>query len=117
MKKTFELLKEDFESSTTRTPQYLNFHKVFKKEFIALLKDQASKIEISKPNHFDISGFFQIKEGTIYYFSISDLRWSKDKMLIREAESFSDYTGGSNYFIALKDSESFRNKLFNFLSI
>jgi len=99
--KVLYLLNQEFESSSQRTPQYLEFHKTFKREFTNILKDYCNKIEISKPNHFDISGFFELKDKRIYYFSLSDLRWSKDSLLIRTAKGFKDYTGGSNHDISL----------------
>jgi hypothetical protein len=115
MTKTLYLLSFDFESSTTRTPQYLEFCRVFKKEFKAVLKPYCKEILIHKPNHFDISGFFKLNDDRIFYFSISDLRWSKENMLIRTAENFKDYSGGSNNNINL--DKNFKDNLFNFLNI
>jgi hypothetical protein len=102
MNKALFATKQHFESSSSKTPEYLAWHRLFKKEFTLLLKNLgAIKIEIGKPNHFDMSGFFQMGTGQIWYFSISDIRWSKDSMLIRAAESFKDYKGGYNQYIAL----------------
>jgi len=111
--KVLYLLNQNFESSSSRTPQYLQFHRIFKKEFKEILRPLCSEIEISKPNHFDISGFFKLNDERIFYFSISDLRWSKDKMLIRTAKDFKDYSGGSNGFLNL--NESFVDNLLNYL--
>lgn len=100
MNKSLSLLAREFESSSTRTPQYLEFHRTFKREFTKALSDiGCSKVEISKPNHFDVSGFFTADNNQIYYFSISDLRWSKDNLLIRTAKHYKDYRGGGNNFI------------------
>ena len=115
LKKSLYLLSFDFESSSQRTPQYLEFHRTFKREFKELLKPYVKEIEISKPNHFDISGFFKLNDDRIYYFSLSDLRWSKDSLLIRIAKDFKDYTGGSNNNITL--NENFVNNLLNFLGV
>ena len=114
-KKVLYLLNQEFESSSARTPQYLKFHRTFKREFKALLKPYTKEIEIGKPNHFDISGFFKLNDDRIYYFSLSDLRWSKDSLLIRTAKDFKDYTGGSNNSITL--NEDFVNNLLNFLGV
>jgi len=114
-KKTLYLLAQDFESSSGRTPQYLEFHKVFKKEFTAMLKSFTTELELSKPNHFDVTGFFKMDDGRIYYFSVGDLRWAKDSMLIRTADGFKDYTGGSNGFINLNDA--FEQNLLNYLGV
>lgn len=115
MDKSLYLLGFTFESSSSRTPQYLEFHKIFKKEFTALLKSYTKRIEISKPNHFDVSGFFELNNGQIYYFGLEDLRWSKDSLLIREAKDFKDYTGGSNGFINL--DKNFAENLKRYLRI
>ena len=112
-KKVLYLLKDEFISSPHRTKQYLEFHKVFKKEFTKLLKPYCSEIRINKPNHFDITGFFKLNSGTTFYFSISDLRWNKNNLLIRTAKNFEDYTGGSNKIIAL--NSDFNKNLIEFL--
>jgi hypothetical protein len=54
-----------------------------------------------------MSGFFTLGEHSIWYFSISDLRGFKDKMLIRTATSYKDYTGGRNQYISLSSESSF----------
>lgn len=115
MEQTLKAIKQEFISSSERTGQYLNFHKLFKGEFKKLLKPYCKEILIHKPNHFDISGFFKLNNEEIYYFSISDLRCSKDNMLIRTAKDFKDYTGGSNDFIPLNDN--FKGNLFRYLKI
>lgn len=113
MDKSMELIKEHFESSCTRTKQYLAFHRTFKREIKKLLAPHTNRIEVSKPNHFDVSGFFELHHGTIYYFSIGDLRWCKDKMLIRTAKDFKDYKGGMNQYILLDDN--FAGRLLQFI--
>lgn len=117
MKKTFELLKQEFESSTTRTAQYLDFHRTFKREFTKfLLEQECTKVEVFKPNHFDISGFFTSKNNQIWYFSIEDLRWSKNYLLFRKAESYTDYKGQNNGDISLTlGYETFKEQLISFI--
>lgn len=106
------LLKAEYESSSSRTDQYRTFCRVFKRQFKKLLNDNFDivKIEISKPNHFDQHGFFELNNGNIYYFSIGDLRWNKC-FLIRTAKDFEDYTGGSNDYCNTKDFERFMTDL------
>ena len=101
--KSLYLLGFKFESNSGRTYQYLEFHKVFEKEFTILLKPFIKKIEVSKPNHFDVTGFFELNNSEIYYFSIGDLRWDKQSMLIRTARDFRDYSGGSNGYVLLNN--------------
>lgn len=109
MKKAIEATNQEFESSSSRTPEYLAWHRLFKREFTKLLESKGmTGIEFSKPNHFDMSGFF--KDGgkdQIWYFSVSDVRWSKESMLIRTAQHYKDYTGGHNCFAPLSSPERF----------
>ena len=109
-----KLIKQEFESSTGRTPQYMEFHRTFKREIKKLLEPHVKRIEVSKPNHFDVSGFFELNDGRIYYFSLSDLRWSKEKLLVRTAKDFKDYTGGMNQYIPLDDN--FGERLLKFVA-
>lgn len=101
MKKALEATRAEFESASVKTPEYLAWHRLFKREFIKFLKAKgAIHHAIRSPNHFDMSGFFTI--GTqIWYFRIEDLRWSKERMLIRTATSYADFTGGTNQYIPL----------------
>jgi len=108
MAKTKYLLGFKFESSSCQTPQYLEFHRVFKKEFSELMKPVISEIKFSKPNHFDVAGFFKTKKGKVFYFSLSDLRWNKDSLMFRTAKDFDDFTGGSNYKIPMNEIEKIK---------
>lgn len=116
MKKAIQATKQNFESSCGKTPEYLAWHRLFKKEFTKFLESKGmTGIDIKKPNHFDMSGFF--KDGAkdqIWYFSISDLRGFKDTMLIRTADHYKDYSGGRNQFAPLDTFERFES---NFNSI
>lgn len=115
MKKTLKAIKAHFESSSGRTPQYLSFHRLFKKEFTAFLTKYGAKdIQISKPNHFDASGFFATADGRIFYFSIGDLRSFKENMLVRTAAHFKDYSGGRNEYASLSSESAFEK---DFVSI
>lgn len=108
MKKAIQATQAEFESSSARTPEYLAWHRLFKREFTKFLESKGmTGIDISKPNHFDMSGFF--KDGSkdqIWYFSISDLRGFKETMLIRTAAHYKDYTGGMNQYAALNGDEA-----------
>ncbi len=106
------LLNAQYDSSSTRTKQYLTFCRVFKRQFKKLLNETFDivSIEISKPNHFDQTGFFELKNGRTYYFSIGDLRWNKCFM-IRTAQNFEDYTGGNNQDCSIEDFDNFISDL------
>ena len=115
MSTALRITAKDFESSSGRTSQYLKWHRMFKREFTHELKSRGcTDVQISKPNHFDMSGFFTYKEH-IAYFSVSDLRWSKDKILLRRANSYEDYTGGHNCYVSLKEEYEFGVGLATFL--
>jgi hypothetical protein len=117
MRKTFVALRQTFESSCSKTPQYLAFHRLFKRELTALLTDLGcTNIQISKPNHFDASGFFTAASGQAWYFRLEDLRWSKDKLLVRRVRDYKDYTGGMNQYVNMTtDALNFANGLRNLL--
>ena len=52
------------------------------------------------------SGFFTAPSGQIYYFSCSDVRhFGYDKLLIRTAKSYKDYTGGSNQWVGISKED------------
>lgn len=107
MKNALELTEKEYQSSSGRTPEYLRWHRTFKREFTKFLTERgAIKVEIGKPNHFDISGFFTSPAGQVWYFRVEDIRWSKDKMLIRKAQTYRDYTGGQNEYISLAGGEN-----------
>lgn len=112
MKKIILATAQHFESSCYKTPQYLAWHRLFKREFTKFLKSiGVVGVYFSKPNHFDASGFFTLSDGRIFYFSISDLRWFKDTMLVRTAKDFSDYTGGENHNVTLDNDQDFIKQL------
>jgi hypothetical protein len=104
MKKTLQLLNEEFQSSSGLTPQFKEFYNTFKKEFTAFLKVRGCyDIDMSR-GHFYVSGFFTMPDHKIYYFSFGDVRWpmgSKYRMLFRTAEDYADYTGGQNYYVEI----------------
>jgi hypothetical protein len=106
MKNVLRLTQSHFESSSGRTPEYLSWHRKFKNAFKKFLTERgATDVQIGKPNHFDMSGFFTVK-GQAWYFSISDIRWSKEKMLVRTAKDYKDYTGGRNLFVTLSPTDN-----------
>jgi len=102
MNNTLHLIKKGFESSCGKTPEFVSFCKTFKREFNAELKKiEAENVKYSY-GHFYISGFFTLN-GKAYYFSISDVRhFPENKMLIRTAKDYKDYTGGSNNWFEIK---------------
>jgi len=104
MKKTLELLKAEFESSSGLTPQMKQFFTTFKREFTAGMKDRGfTDIEVSR-GHFYLSGFFRAPSGQLYYFSFDDLRGNKDRIYFRTAKHNKDWTGGSNQWANMDEN-------------
>ncbi len=107
MKNAISLTHLEYESSSERTPEYLHWHRTFKREFSKFLTQHgALNIKIAKPNHFDMHGFFT-RGSQHWYFSIGDLRGFKDNMLIRTVRDDRDFTGGPNQYASLKSEEAF----------
>lgn len=102
MRKSVELIKKGFESSSETTPEFLEFFRVFKSEFKKELEGVgATKIEIFK-GHFYCYGFFTMPSGQIWYFNLNDVRWFDWKMLYRTASSYHDWRGGSNQWVSFE---------------
>jgi hypothetical protein len=111
MHKIASALKREFESSSGLTQQFADFYRLFKREFSKVLKKHFDIKEIRMSRgHFYISGFFQLTDGRIWYYSLGDVRWGsfRDQLLIRTAKSFEDYTGGSNNFVDISDIENLK---------
>ena len=95
-----------FESSTGKTPEFMQFIRDIKKHLkgIAGLEYEL----IFSVGHFYFSGFFKNKAtGKYAYFYSSDVRYFPDAwyndLLVRTAQHDKDFTGGSNHFYRLPD--------------
>ena len=107
MKETVKLLEAGFESSSGKTPEFMAFTKVFKKEFTSELKSIAATDIIFSIGHFYISGFFTVN-GQPYYFSspdVRDMNYSlgiNRQLLYRTAKDYKDYSGGVNRYAKIR---------------
>jgi hypothetical protein len=112
------LLKQDFESSSGKTEQFKRFVRIFRNDFKKLLEVEFNATPIVfNVGHFEVSGFFRVPgQGSyelskfqtgVFYFSIGDVRWDKDSMLIRTAQNFQDYTGGTNEYVRTDNEDVF----------
>jgi len=112
MKQSLKLLKAGFESSSGKTPEFLEFVKVFKKEFTKELQSIGATEILFSVGHFYISGFFTIGEQ-LWYFSLPDVRGmdyalanNPDshmcKLLYRTAENYNDFCGGVNRYAKIR---------------
>ena len=110
MVKTIQLLKGGFESSPYKTEEFKAFARTFKSEFTKELKSVGAESIVFSVGHFYISGFFTV--GTqAWYFSIPDVREAdvlynmgqKPKLLYRKATNYSDFMGGHNEYVSIRE--------------
>lgn len=100
----------EFESSSTKTQQFLEFAKDLK-SYIKSVLPRGYSIAAFSIGHFYVSGFIKNPDGKFIYFSISDVRGSEDwykNLLLRTATSTKDFTGGRNQYASL---EAFPEKI------
>lgn len=114
MKKSLALLMKGFESSSSKTPEFKSFCRVFKSEFTKELQSIGATDIVFTFGHFYISGFFTIgKENQKWYFSLSDVRGMdyslinypdscQSKLMYREVKDYKDYTGGVNRYAKIE---------------
>lgn len=96
-----KLQADDFESSSSKTPEFSTFARAFKKAISKELESVGAKLTDFSVGHFYISGFFK-KGEQLFYFSISDVRHGfGTELLYRTATSNKDYTGGSNQYVSI----------------
>jgi hypothetical protein len=129
-----EDVKQPFESSSGKTPQFMEFCRRFRSDFTAFLRSiGATDIEIDV-GHFELYGFFTIppqhtpeREGfsdsytveQTWYFDTGDLRWSAKQlgMLVRTAKDHKDFTGGRNNEIMYTDEFTFKSEMSRILML
>jgi len=101
----YGLLREDFQSSCYETAQFKIFYDKFTSLLKKTLKDKIKRIDFTR-GHFYLSGFFETLTGKIYYFNLGDVRSDKvDRILIRTAKDFKDYSGGDNWWISISNMD------------
>ena len=104
MKKTIQLLRQGFESSSGLTEEFKTFYQTFKREFKQELEGIGATNIVFSRGHFYISGFFTINKQ-VYYFNLGDVRGSEYRMpnlLYRTAEHYKDWTGGMNRYVDIE---------------
>jgi hypothetical protein len=85
---------------------FKDFYRKEKKRLTAILKEKGcTQIEMDYGFYF-FSGFFTSPSGQVYYFSASDVRhWEYNRLLIRTAKHYKDYTGGSNQYVGIQKAD------------
>lgn len=111
MKKSINLLRQTFESSSGTTPQWKQFASQFKRDLKKELEATFSLVDFKfSRGHFYCSCFFKVSALTeddkgyrCFHLFQSDVRWfHKNKVIVREVKDFEDYTGGRNHEFELK---------------
>ncbi len=106
MKKSLEMIRNGFQTSSGLTPEFQSFFNTFKKEFTNELKSIGATNIVFSRGHFYVSGFFTVNNQS-FYFSISDVRFFTDeKLLYRTAKDYNDYSGGHNRYVKIEKGMS-----------
>jgi len=116
MERSIKMMNKGFESSSEKTKEFMDFVKVFKKEFKSLLKEVGCTNFKTHVGHFELSGFFKAPDGIVRYWSLPDVRDGSTSIMIRYASGYDDYTGGSNEWYDLldwKNTESIKSIINN----
>ena len=81
------------------------FRKEEKRISDILTKKGCTNIEMNYGFYY-FSGFFTSPTGQVYYLSCSDVRhFGYERLLIRTAKDYKDYTGGSNQYVGTSDED------------
>ena len=90
-----------FQSSISETPEFRTFCTKLKNAMKKDISENYPDLEISawSKGHFEVSGFITRKtDGSIFYFSIGDVRGrnvATSYQMYRSARHLKDYTGGT----------------------
>lgn len=105
MNKLEDYTDYEFESSTTRTEEYISFERKYRNFIKNNLPDGYSLHEFSG-NHFCFSCVIKSNTNEFIYLSIDDVRgghnhW-KNHILIRQMRHEKDWFGKGNFYTTLK---------------
>ena len=103
MKKWINYIFEDYESRIKN--DFLEFSNDLKADIQRQIQDFGYEIKNYSTGYFFVSGFiYNSKNGRYAYFKVGDMRdtgtWH-NRILVREARSDNDYSGGINHFVNL----------------
>lgn len=105
MKKLEDYTNYQFETSTTRTQEYMSFERKYKNHLKRILPEDYSLHSFSG-NHFCFSCVIKSNTNEFIYLSIPDVRYFpnewKNHILIRQMEHEKDWTGKENFYTDLK---------------
>lgn len=105
MNKLEDYTDYEFETSTTRTQEYMTFERKYKNHLKMILPEDYSLHSFSG-NHFCFSCVIKSNTNEFIYFSIPDVRYYpnewKNNILIRQMEHEKDWLGKRNFYTNLK---------------
>lgn len=106
MKKSFELLQNQLRLQESSGYEYSydfdKFYRAFNREFKKLASSLGCTDIMLSKSYFFFSGFFTCPNGQIVYIHFEDWRWMTG-LYVRTAESYKDYTGGSNHHLPIDE--------------
>lgn len=105
MNKLEDFTDYEFETSTTRTQEYITFERKYKNHLKRILPEDYSLHSFSG-NHFCFSCVIKSNTNEFIYLSIPDVRYNpnewKNNILIRQMEHEKDWLGKRNFYTNLK---------------
>lgn len=105
MNKLEDYTDYEFETSTTRTQEYMTFERKYKNHLKRILPEDYSLHSFSG-NHFCFSCVIKSNTNEFIYLSIPDVRYYpnewKNNILIRQMEHEKDWLGKRNFYTNLK---------------
>ena len=105
MNKLEDYTDYQFETSTTRTQEYISFERKYKNHLKKILPEDYSLHSFSG-NHFCFSCVIKSNTNEFIYLSIPDVRYYpnewENNILIRQMEHEKDWAGKRNYYTNLK---------------
>lgn len=84
-----------FQQASFITDEYKSFARSFKNTLKKIGTENGFKIANFETGHFFVSGFLEMKDGKLIYFSHHN---GDDRILVRTAKDLKDFTGGYNNF-------------------
>jgi len=101
MNKVLKMLQDGIEDAgCVNSEEFKLFARRFRAGLTRELNQVGGKDLKFNVGHYEVSGFFTVDRP--YYFSFNE-RNPKLGFLIRTAENYSDYTGGINQFLTLRE--------------
>lgn len=95
MEKTVQRLARPFESSSGKTPEYMEFVRTLKKEMITALHARGCDQIVFNVGHFYVSVFFTDRAtGQAWYICTPDVRFfGGDRWYYRSVKDYKDHHG------------------------